>query len=100
LHLKRDLYEAARVPEYLAILLFEREIRWHILVDGRYQPLPQDTDGVWRSRVFPGLWLDGSSLLSGDLRQVLARLQEGLMSPEHQRFVGELAARKAARTRG
>jgi Uma2 family endonuclease len=97
LHLKLDLYEAAKVPEYLAILLFEREIRWHILVDGRFQQMPPDADGVWRSRVFPGLWLDGNSLLSGDLRQVLGRLQDGLKSPEHQRFVDELVARKAAR---
>ena len=97
LHVKLDLYEAAKVPEYLAILLFEREIRWHILVDGRFQQMPPDGDGVWRSRVFPGLWLDGGSLLSGELRQVLATLQEGLASPEHQRFVAELAARRAAR---
>lgn len=97
LHLKLDLYEAARVPEYLAILLFEREIRWHILVDGRFQQMPPDGEGVWRSRVFPGLWLDGGSLLSGDLRKVLARLQEGLASLEHERFVAQLAARKAAR---
>jgi Uma2 family endonuclease len=97
LHIKLDLYQAAKVPEYLAILLFEREIRWHILVDGRYQQMPADADGVWRSRGFPGLWLDGGSLLSGNLRQVLARLQEGLDSPEHERFVEKLATRKRAR---
>ena len=97
LHLKLDLYETAKIPEYLAILLFEREIRWHILVDGRYQQMPADADGLWRSRVFPGLWLDGNSILSGDLHQVLARLQEGLESPEHQLFVDELAGRKQAR---
>jgi Uma2 family endonuclease len=97
LHLKLDLYENAKIPEYLAILLFEREIRWHILVDGRYQQMPADADGLWRSRIFPGLWLDGNSLLSGDLHQVLARLQEGLESPEHGRFVSELAGRKQAR---
>jgi len=97
LHLKFDLYEAAKIPEYLVVLLFEQEIRWHVLVGDRYQRMPPDADGLWRSRVFPGLWLDGKSLLSGNLGQVLARLQEGLQSPEHQRFVAELAARKAAR---
>jgi Uma2 family endonuclease len=97
LHLKLDLYENAKIPESLANLLFEREIRWHILVDGRYQQMPADADGLWRSRIFPGLWLDGNSLLSGDLHQVLARLQEGLESPEHGRFVSELAGRKQAR---
>ncbi len=97
LHLKLDLYESARIPEYLVVLLYEQEIRWHILVGDRYEQMPPDADGLWRSRVFPGLWLDGRSLLSGDLGQVLAQLQQGLQSPEHQRFVVELEDRKAAR---
>jgi Uma2 family endonuclease len=95
LHLKLGLYESARVPEYLAILLFEHEIRWHILEGGRYRLMPPGDDGVWRSRVFPGLWLDGRSLLAGDLRQVLTHLQAGLESPDHHRFAAALAARKA-----
>lgn len=97
LHLKLHLYESAKIPEYLVILLYEQEIRWHILVGGRYEQMPPDADGIWRSRVFPGLWLDGKSLLAGDLAQVLARLQEGLQSLQHKQFVDELAARKAAR---
>ena len=98
LHVKFDLYQAAGIPEYLAVLLFEQEIRWHVLVNNEYQLLPADPDGVWRSRVFPGLWLDGKALLAGNLQEVLARLQEGLDSAEHKRFVAELAARKATRT--
>jgi hypothetical protein len=100
LHVKFDLYQAAKVPEYLAILLYEQEIRWHVLVNGRYQVLAADADGLWRSRVFPGLWLDGKALLAGDLPSVLARLQEGLRSPDHQRFVAELATRKSIRSQG
>lgn len=95
LHQKYDLYEAAGIPEYLAVVVFEREIRWHVLVDGRYQLLSPDADGLHRSRIFPGLWLDGQALLDGDLRRVLDRLQEGLRSAEHERFVAELAARRA-----
>ena len=94
LNQKYQLYESAGVPEYLAVLVFEQEIRWHLLVDGRYQPLSPDADGLWRSHVFPGLWLDGKALLAGDLRQVLARLQDGLKSPEHEHFVAQLAARR------
>jgi hypothetical protein len=94
LHVKLDLYQAARVPEYLAILLYEQEIRWHVLVNGKYQLLSADADGLWRSRAFPGLWLDGKALLARDLQQVLARLQDGLQSPEHQQFVANLAGRR------
>ncbi|HVA51523.1 MAG TPA: Uma2 family endonuclease [Pirellulales bacterium] len=94
LHDKYDLYQSAGVQEYLVILLFEEEIRWHELVDGRYRVFPPDADGLWRSRVFPGLWLDGKALLAGNLRQVLDRLQDGLRSAEHDRFVADLAARR------
>jgi hypothetical protein len=93
LHVKLDLYQRAKVPEYLAILLHEREIRWHVLVEDQYQLLAPDADGIWRSRVFPGLWLDGQALLAGNMGQVLARLQEGIRSEKHQRLAAELARR-------
>jgi Uma2 family endonuclease len=96
LHDKYDLYQSAGVQEYLVVLLFEEEIRWHELVDGRYRVFPPDVDGLWRSRVFPGLWLDGKALLAGNLRQVLDRLQDGLRSAEHERFVAQLAAQRQA----
>lgn len=94
LHEKYRLYQSVGVPEYLAVVVFERVIHWHELVDGRYQILPPDADGLWRSRVFPGLWLDGKALLAGNLRQVLDRLEEGIRSAEHERFVTRLAARR------
>lgn len=97
LHQKYDLYQSAGVAEYLAVLMFDQEIRWHALVDGRYQLLSPDADGLWRSRVLPGLWLDGQALLAGNLPQVLDRLQDGLKSPEHQNFVAQLASRQQGR---
>ena len=60
LHQKFDLYQAAGVQEYLAVLLFEREIRWHRLVDGVYQVMPADDDGIWRPTV------SGVLMASGD----------------------------------
>jgi hypothetical protein len=60
----------------------------------RYRRLAPDRDGLLRSRVFPGLWLDSKALLERNLQQVLARLQEGLNSREHKRFVAKLARRK------
>jgi hypothetical protein len=56
--------------------------------------LQADVDGLWRSRIFPGLWLDGQALLAGNLQQVLSRLQQGLNSPERKQFVALLANRK------
>jgi Uma2 family endonuclease len=94
LHQKLDIYQAAGIPEYLTVLLYEQEVRWHILTNGEYQLMPPDADGIWRSRVFPGLWLDGKALLAGDSKRVLAKLDEGLKSPEHQAFVEKLARYK------
>jgi len=44
--------------------------------------------------VFPGLWLDVAAMLVGDMPKVLAVLQQGLASEDHQRFVQQLAASK------
>ena len=98
LDVKRPLYQEAGVQEYLVILLKRKEIRWHRLVDGRYTLLPPDADGIWRSRVFPGLWLDGKAMLEGNSAQLVTALHAGLASEEHQRFVKELADRKRKAT--
>jgi Uma2 family endonuclease len=94
LHEKFDLYEKARVQEYVVIMLKRREIRWHRLVRGKYRLMPAGTDGVYRSRIFPGLWLDSKALFKHDMAKVLATLQKGIASDEHQAFVAKLAARR------
>jgi Uma2 family endonuclease len=94
LHEKFDLYQKARVQEYLIVLLKSREIRWHRLVRNKYQLIKPDDNGVYHSRVFPGLWLDVKALFADDIAKVLATLQLGIASDEHQKFVAELAKRK------
>ncbi len=51
-----------------------------------------DANGVIKSKVFPGLWLAVTSLITGDMRKrkVLAVLQQGLNSKEHTEFVEHL----------
>lgn len=90
LHQKLELYQEAGVTEYVAVLLFERQIRWFRLHKGKYQLLQMPTDGIWRSQVFPGLWLNNMAMLSEDMPNVLATLQKGLQSAEHQAFVAQL----------
>lgn len=95
LHLKLDLYEQQGVDEYVTVLLYEQEIRWHRLEAGKYRLVPADKDGIRCSTAFPGLWLDGEALLKGNLAKVLDVLQQGLDSPEHAAFVERLAERMA-----
>ncbi len=68
----------------------DRAIDWFVLREGRFEPLSPDDDGIIRSTVFPGLWLDPAALLRGDLAAVLAVVQRGLNSPEHADFVVRL----------
>ena len=90
LHQKLDLFREAGVKEYLAVLLYEQEIRWHYLSRKGYQLLTPDSAGIYRSRIFPGLWLHGKALLGGNMAKVLATLQKGMNSDEHVRFVARL----------
>ena len=94
LHQKLAVYEEAGVQEYLAVLMREQEIRWHRLTKRGYQLLGPAGDNLWKSRVFPGLWLDGKALLAGDSAKMMAALQRGLQSPEHEAFVNKLAKKK------
>ncbi len=54
-----------------------------------------DADGMIRSRVFPGLWLNVPALLEGRMTEVLNGVQAGIADPMHQAFVQLLAERAA-----
>lgn len=95
MHDKRRAYGRNGVREYLVFLVHEQRVVWFGLHDGIYEPLPVGEDGVIRSEVFPGLWLDVAALRQGALAQVLATLQQGLQTPEHAAFVAELRRRLA-----
>ena len=58
--------------------------------NGKYVDLLADDDGITQSEVFPGLWLDRSALIQGDMKQVLAILQTGISSQAHDEFVTRL----------
>jgi Uma2 family endonuclease len=97
LHQKLELYQDAEVREYVAVLVYEKEVRWHRLAGDHYEVVSQSEDGIYRSTVFPGLWLNAPALLAADLAGVLDTLRQGLESPGHQDFVARLvAARKSS----
>jgi Uma2 family endonuclease len=87
---KRLEYEAAGVPEYIVCDLAANRVHWFALRGEYYVHRDPDADGILRSDVFPGLWLDPSALLSGDSRRVLEVLQSGLATPDHQTFAMKL----------
>ncbi len=96
LHDKLRVYQRHGVQEYVVWRIYERQIDWLSLDEGRYAALSADEDGIVHSRVFPGLRLDVPALLAGDLGRVLTTLQAGLSSPEHAAFVAAIQAKLAA----
>jgi hypothetical protein len=52
-------------------------------------------DGILRSTVFPGLWLDPAALMSDDFATLLEVLQRGLESQEHAVFAARLRQARA-----
>jgi Uma2 family endonuclease len=92
LHSKKRDYERAGVREYLVVALRQRRVFWFRNLAGQFEELVPDADGILRSAVFPGLWLDPQALLDLNVRRLLDVLQSGLATPEHAAFVQHLAA--------
>jgi hypothetical protein len=97
---KRTDYERAGVREYIVVTLDPDDVHWYHRRARKLVRMRRDPDGLYRSRVFPGLWLDPAALLSGDLDGVIATLDRGLASPEHAAFVAKLARLAARANRG
>ncbi|MDX2099318.1 MAG: Uma2 family endonuclease [Leptolyngbyaceae cyanobacterium bins.59] len=90
LHDKLRVYRRNGVQEYIVWRTYSQQIDWFYLEAGEYQSLPLAADGVLRSRQFPGLWLAADRLLAGNLPEVLSVLQQGIATPEHQKWVDQL----------
>jgi Uma2 family endonuclease len=86
---RREAYRRNGIKEYIVWRVDAAAIDWFVLRGEQYERLPL-TDGVYRSEVFPGLWLNPAALLGEDLATVLQVLQEGIASPEHAAFVARL----------
>src|SRR6266852_6884965 len=80
---KRDLYATAGVREYIVVLIDEKRGLWLRLEDGAYREIGPDADGILRSQIFRGLWLDPKALLDHDGGRLIDVVDLGLRSPEH-----------------
>lgn len=94
LNTKLNVYRRCGVKEYVVWRVVEQKIDWFVLKGGAFQPQESDPNGVLKSRIFPGLWLDPAALVEGDMTRLLAVAQAGISSPEHAEFVQKLAAKK------
>lgn len=88
---KKRAYRRNGVKEYIVWPARDRQFDWFFLERGEYISL-MPNNGIIQSRVFPGLWLAVSALLTGEMAEVMTILQTGLASTEHQTFQQQLTA--------
>jgi hypothetical protein len=88
-------YQRNRVGEYIIWRVEARRVDWYVLQPWGYEPLLPGGDGILRSTIFPGLWLDPAALIGEDFDRLLDVLQQGLDSPEHAEFAARLRQARA-----
>jgi Uma2 family endonuclease len=94
LHGKKADYEKFGVREYIVVALRQQRVFWFVLQGEQFREQSPGVDGLYRSEVFPGLWLDPAALLSQNKQRLREVLAAGLASPEHAAFVARLAAHR------
>ena len=87
---KFQVYRRNEVQEYIVWRVLDRAIDWFYWHEGNYVRLETTAVGIYKSRVFPGLWLDAAAMVRGDFVRAQAVLQEGLHSQQHADFVAKL----------
>jgi Uma2 family endonuclease len=91
MNLKFEVYQRNGVKEYLVWRVLENTLDWFVLENHQYVRLQPDAGGILKSRVFPGLWLNAAALLTRNARRLHEVLEQGLASPDHQRFASDVA---------
>jgi Uma2 family endonuclease len=87
---KAEVYRRTGVREYIIWRVNDEEIDWFVLRDEKFVPLVPDAKGVYKSEVFPGLWLDADALIRDDRKRLDRVARKGASSPEHAAFVEKL----------
>jgi hypothetical protein len=90
---KLRVYRRNGVREYVVWRVLDEALDSFVLRESQFEPSKPDSDGVYRSQAFPGLWLNAPALLAGNLLQVLQTLEQGVATPAHAAFVAQLKAK-------
>lgn len=80
--------------EYVTFDMLSKRAVWRVLEGDGYTAQPMPPDGILRSRVSPGVWLDVAAFWVDDAARLNADLNAGLASTEPREFVERLAVAK------
>jgi Uma2 family endonuclease len=87
LNAKLSVYRRNQVQEYIVWRVLDQAIDWFVLQGDEYSRQAPNAAGVYQSAVFPGLWLDASAMIRGDMAKVLQVLSLGTASSGHTSFI-------------
>lgn len=87
LHFKKERYRLAGALEYLVVCLDPEGIHWFDMSNGNEFACQF---GIFQSKVFPGLWIDGEALLKCDYTALLESINAGMRSSEYALFAEKL----------
>jgi Uma2 family endonuclease len=90
MHFKLEVYRRSGVQEYLVWRVRDKAVDWFMRDQDQFVLMPLE-DGIYKSRLFPGLWLDPTALVSGQLKRLHAVLLRGMTSPEYLEFAKQVA---------
>jgi Uma2 family endonuclease len=96
MHAKRADYQQAGVVEYIVVCREESELHWFHFPSSRQ--IAPDSEGIAKSKVFPGLWLAVPALLALESGRVREVAEQGLASKAHATFVRRLEAARRRRS--
>lgn len=91
LNQKLEVYRDLGVLEYIVVCVDPCEFRWFVWPDGERTI---DQDGILRSVIFPGLWIDTQAVLQARIPEMERAISQGLSHPEHAAFESLLKSRK------
>lgn len=89
LHLKKERYRMGGVQEYVVVCLEPQKIYWF---DLRNQSELHAADGVLRSSIFPGLWVNESAIFQCDYSRLMETISVGMRTNEYLEFSKKLIA--------
>jgi Uma2 family endonuclease len=88
---KLQAYQKSGVKEYIVWRTLDGEFDWFVLALGRYHR-QELVDGIIKSQVFPGLWINTVALLQKNVPVLYATLEQGMEMPAYRDFASQIAA--------
>jgi Uma2 family endonuclease len=85
---KLKVYEKYGVQEYIVFDAKDHTLHWFQLPG--HEMIHPDSQGIYKSQLFPGLWIDSKALARGDAAGLFAAVDAGTKTAAHKKFVAKL----------